>query len=77
MTESSLTGSFSRISGPCVTVASKNRLSPGLRAFEGREAMPEIMGPELCRAYARLRGQKWESYMHHFSEWERQNALDI
>ena len=48
-----------------------------IRYFEKSKVLPEMLGQEFCGAYAKLKFAEWNDYMHHFSEWERQNALDV
>ena len=48
-----------------------------IRYFEKSKVLKDMLGSELCAAYAKLKMAEWNDYMHHFSEWERQNALDV
>lgn len=48
-----------------------------MRLFEESPAVREILGEELCTAYLKLRRREWSDFMHHFSEWERWNGLDV
>ena len=36
-----------------------------------------ILGAEFADSFVKLKLDEWNQYMQHFSEWERQNALDV
>ena len=46
-------------------------------AFQKNKTMRSILGDEFADSYVKLKMEEWNSYMQHFSEWERQNALDV
>ena len=48
-----------------------------IRAFQKNKTMRSILGDEFADSYVKLKIEEWNSYMQHFSEWERQNALDV
>ena len=48
-----------------------------MRLFETSEGLPKILGQELCTSYLKLKSREWTDFMHHFSEWERTNGLDV
>ncbi|MEL6598981.1 MAG: type III glutamate--ammonia ligase [Pseudomonadota bacterium] len=52
-------------------------LLDAIRAFEADTVFTEMIGPEMSRAFAKLKHAEWQSYTAHFSTWERQNALDV
>ena len=52
-------------------------LLDALRAFRNNKIMRGILGAEFSDSYLKLKIEEWNNYMHHFSEWERQNALDV
>ena len=52
-------------------------LLDAIRAFETDTVFTEMIGPEMSAAFAKLKRQEWDSYMAHFSDWERMNALDV
>ena len=52
-------------------------LLDALRAFDNNKTMRHILGAEFADSYVKLKMEEWNSYMQHFSEWERQNALDV
>jgi len=52
-------------------------LLDALRSFQNNKIMRGILGAEFADSYLKLKMEEWNSYMQHFSEWERQNALDV
>ena len=52
-------------------------LLDALRAFDNDKALKEALGDEVSAAYLKLKNREWLSYTAHFSQWERDNALDI
>ena len=52
-------------------------LLDSLRSFQNNKTMRSILGAEFADSYVKLKMNEWNSYMQHFSEWERQNALDV
>jgi len=52
-------------------------LLDALRAFQNNKIMRGILGADFADSYLKLKMEEWNSYMQHFSEWERQNALDV
>ena len=52
-------------------------LLDALCAFQNNKIMRGILGAEFADSYLKLKMEEWNSYMQHFSEWERQNALDV
>ena len=52
-------------------------LLDALRAFQQNKTLRGILGSEFADSYFKLKMDEWNQYMHHFSEWERQNALDV
>jgi len=52
-------------------------LLDALRAFKNNKIMRGILGEEFADSYLKLKIEEWNSYMQDFSEWERQNALDV
>ncbi|MGR3455210.1 type III glutamate--ammonia ligase [Pseudooceanicola sp.] len=52
-------------------------LLDALRAFEADEALTAALGAEVSAAFVKLKTQEWNSYMHHFSAWERDTTLDV
>ncbi|MAB15329.1 type III glutamate--ammonia ligase [Parvibaculum sp.] len=52
-------------------------LQDALRAFEADEGLKGAMGSSFSSAFLKLKRQEWHSYVSHFTEWERENTLDI
>ena len=47
-----------------------------LRAFEGSKFLKQELGAEFHAAYVKIRGQEWDDYSRHLTDWERQSTLD-
>ena len=52
-------------------------LLDALRGLEADTALTEAMGAEFSEAFLKLKRQEWNSYVSHFSQWERDNTLDV
>jgi glutamine synthetase len=52
-------------------------LLDALRAFQKNKTLRVILGAEFADSFVKLKLDEWNQYMQHFSEWERQNALDV
>jgi glutamine synthetase len=52
-------------------------LLDALREFDGDESLKAALGPEFCAAYLKLKHQEWNAYCQHFTQWERDNTLDV
>ena len=52
-------------------------LLDALRSFQNNKILHSILGTEFADSYLKLKMDEWNSYLQHFSEWERQNALDV
>jgi len=65
--------------GHTVTDAPKLPLNllDAIRAFEADDALTSLMGGEFSASYAKMKTQEWNSFVSHFSRWERDNTLDI
>ena len=48
-----------------------------LREFDKDRTLKAALGEETSAAFLKLKNDEWNSYMQHFTEWERANALDI
>ena len=48
-----------------------------LRQYDKDEELKQAMGAEFSTAYLKLKKQEWNSFVAHFSRWERDNTLDI
>jgi glutamate---methylamine ligase len=51
-------------------------LLDALRELERSRTLTAALGPEAIGAFVKLKAAEWSDYMRHFTEWERQNALD-
>jgi glutamine synthetase len=65
--------------GHTVTDAPKLPLNllDALRNFEKDESLKAALGVEFSAAYLKLKNQEWTSYVSHFTQWERDNTLDV
>ncbi|CAI8335258.1 MAG: Glutamine synthetase 3 [Rhodospirillaceae bacterium] len=52
-------------------------LLDALRGLEADTALTQAMGSEFSEAFLKLKRQEWNSYVSHFSQWERDNTLDV
>ncbi len=52
-------------------------LLDALRIYDRDKTLKEMMGEEFSAAYIKLKTQEWNDYMSHFSQWEKDNTLDI
>ncbi|GGC86267.1 type III glutamate--ammonia ligase [Chelatococcus reniformis] len=52
-------------------------LLDALRAFDKDATLKQTLGDAFSTAYIRLKEQEWTSYASHFTQWERDNSLDI
>ena len=52
-------------------------LLDALREYDKDKGLKVAMGDEFSAAYLKMKMQEWNSYVSHFSEWERQNTLDV
>jgi glutamine synthetase len=63
------------------TVADAPRLPlnllDALRQYEADAELMSAMGEGFSQAYLKLKHQEWNAFTSHFSEWERENTLDI
>jgi glutamine synthetase len=48
-----------------------------IRALDADEALKSALGPEFAASYIKMKMQEWNSFAAHFSQWERDNTLDI
>ncbi|NBB98832.1 MAG: type III glutamate--ammonia ligase [Alphaproteobacteria bacterium] len=48
-----------------------------LRAYEDDSALMGAMGDEFSRSYLKLKHKEWNSFVSHFSRWEKDHTLDI
>ena len=52
-------------------------LLDALRNFQQNKIIRSILGEDFADSFYKLKMDEWNQYMHHFSEWERLNALDV
>lgn len=48
-----------------------------LRAYDKDKDLKAAMGEEFSSAFLNLKMQEWNSYASHFTQWEKDNTLDI
>ncbi len=65
--------------GHTVTDAPKLPLNllDALRSFDKDEDLKSALGAEFAAAYLKLKNDEWNSYASHFTQWERDNTLDV
>ena len=65
--------------GHSVTGAPKLPLNllDAVRAFEADGELMAMLGTEFSASYAKMKHQEWNSFVSHFSRWEKDNTLDI
>ncbi len=52
-------------------------LLDALRSYDKDTELKEALGAEFSNAYLKLKTMEWNSYAAHFTEWERENTLNI
>ena len=52
-------------------------LLDALRAFDKSRELKSALGEEFSAAFLKLKHEEWNRYASHFSQWERENTLDI
>ncbi len=52
-------------------------LLDALRNFDKDKSLKAALGTEFSEAYLKLKRREWDSYTAHFTQWERDNTLDI
>ena len=48
-----------------------------IRQYDEDNELKEMMGSEFSSSYIKMKMQEWNSFVTHFSDWERENTLDI
>ncbi|MDA8746877.1 type III glutamate--ammonia ligase [Litoreibacter sp.] len=48
-----------------------------MRAFDRDKELKTAMGEEFSAAYLKMKGQEWNDFTSYFSQWEKDNTLDI
>jgi glutamine synthetase len=52
-------------------------LLDAIRYFDKDAGLKQALGNEFSDAYIKLKTQEWNSFSTHFTQWERDNTLDI
>lgn len=52
-------------------------LLDALREYDKDKVLKSAMGEDFSAAYLKLKNQEWNSYVSHFTQWERDHTLDI
>jgi len=52
-------------------------LLDALREFDKDRSLKSALGDEFSAAYLKLKHREWDSYAQHFTQWERDNTLDV
>jgi glutamine synthetase type III len=52
-------------------------LLDALREFDKDKSLKASLGEAFSAAYLKLKHQEWNSYAQHFTQWERDNTLDV
>ena len=52
-------------------------LLDAIRAYDTDKDLKLAMGEEFSSAYIKMKMQEWDSYVSHFTSWEKENTLDI
>lgn len=48
-----------------------------IRSFDADEELKAMLGTSFSGSYIKMKHQEWNSFVTHFSNWERQHTLDI
>jgi len=48
-----------------------------IREFDRDKELKKSMGDEFSASYIKMKMQEWNSFVTHFSRWEKENTLDI
>ncbi|EEE34965.1 glutamine synthetase, type III [Rhodobacteraceae bacterium KLH11] len=48
-----------------------------LREYDKDKDLKAMMGAEFSSAFLKMKHQEWNSFVSHFSRWEKENTLDI
>ncbi|MDI3337698.1 type III glutamate--ammonia ligase [Defluviimonas aestuarii] len=52
-------------------------LLDALREYDKDKSLKAAMGADFSSAYLKLKQQEWNSFVSHFSRWEKEHTLDI
>ncbi|MAM62257.1 type III glutamate--ammonia ligase [Maritimibacter sp. UBA3975] len=48
-----------------------------VRAFDNDAELKSMLGDGFAASYVKMKHQEWNSFVSHFSRWEKENTLDI
>jgi glutamine synthetase len=48
-----------------------------IRIFDKDKELKAMLGNEFSAAYVKMKMQEWKSFTSHFSQWEKDNTLDV
>lgn len=48
-----------------------------IRAFEADPELKAMLGEDFAASFIKMKHQEWNSFVSHFSRWEKDNTLDI
>jgi len=48
-----------------------------IRAYDRNKVLKAAMGAEFSQAFIKMKTREWNSFVSHFSRWEKENTLDI
>ncbi len=48
-----------------------------IREYDKDKALKDAMGAEFSASYIKMKMQEWNSFVTHFTQWEKDNTLDI
>lgn len=65
--------------GHTVTDAPKLPLNmlDALRAYDQDKGLRSMMGDDFSTSYIKMKMLEWNDYTSHFTQWEKDNTLDI
>jgi glutamine synthetase len=65
--------------GHTITDAPKLPLNllDALRNFDKDTELKQMLGEDFASAFLKMKGQEWNSYASHLTQWERDNTLDV
>ncbi|MEL0438885.1 type III glutamate--ammonia ligase [Phycobacter sp. K97] len=65
--------------GHAITDAPKLPLNmlDAIRNFDADEGLKKMMGTGFAASYVKMKHQEWDSFVSHFSRWEKENTLDV
>ena len=52
-------------------------LLDAIRALDADDELKGMLGREFAASYMKMKHQEWDSFVSHFSHWEREHTLDI